>query len=562
MFPTLVTSGGAYLVSIFAEPTSQPQPCAIIGYEGVATFNISNVIVDCQHNDWIWIDAPNTANNFGTAALPPATPPSHDTNFPGGRQFAATWTDSVGQKWLYGGWGLEVSGKTPPDLPGLLDDLWLYDSGSNGWIPAGVPINTATQGTVTTDKADLTIDQNTGEPSGFNPGGRWGSISWSDGSGNLWLFGGQGACACSGGTGLLNDLWEFTPGSYDVTTPAPPASPTHIGSYTETGTWTKVPTPAAASWGTLGVTLASNLPGKRWGAAFTTDSSGNVWVFGGQGLDGSSVPGNLGLLNDLWKYTISTGLWTWMGPTNSNLGQNNGVYGTQGTPLVANAPGPGGRQQAMLWVDNAAGNVWLFGGLGLDSAGTRNPGALSGLANGTATPDGALLNDLWKYNIASGQWTWVSGGGATGLADQAGLYGTQQVPAAGNTPGSRWGSAGFIDPLGSVWLFGGWGYGSSTASSTGYLNDVWQYVTSTGQWLWWKGSSDVNQAGFFPKDIPPSWGVPYVKNTPGGRFGAAYWKQDPVDFYFWLFGGEGFDAGGARGRLSDLLTYLPFPKPQ
>src|SRR6202140_1613263 len=137
--------------------------------------------------------------------------------------------------------------------------------------------------------------------------------------------------------------------------------------------------------------------------------------------------------------------------------------------------------------------------------GTRNPGAVSGLANGTATPDGALLNDLWKYNIGTGQWTWVSGGGATGLADQSGVYGTQQVPAAANVPGSRWGSVGFIDPLNNIWLISGWGYGSTTVKSTGYVNDVWQYIQSTGQWIWWKGSSDVNQAGSFPTDIPPSW---------------------------------------------------------
>jgi hypothetical protein len=247
-----------------------------------------------------------------------------------------------------------------------------------------------------------------------------------------------------------------------------------------------------------------------------------------------------------------------MGPVGSTVGQNNGVYGTQGTPAGSNAPG--GRQQAMLWVDGS-GNVWLFGGLGLDSAGTRNPGAVSGLANGTATPDGALLNDLWKYNTGTGQWTWVSGGGATGLADLSGVYGTQQVPATGNVPGSRWGSIGFTDPLNNIWLISGWGYGSTTVKSTGYVNDVWQYIQSTGQWIWWKGSSDVNQAGSFPTDIPPSWGVPYVKNTPGGRFGAASWKQDASD-YFWIFGGEGFDASGASGRLSDLLTYLPFPQPQ
>src|SRR5438309_7374409 len=46
-------------------------------------------------------------------------------------------------------------------------DSWTI-SGSMIPVPtagfAGVPINTATQGTVTTDKADLTIDENTGEP--------------------------------------------------------------------------------------------------------------------------------------------------------------------------------------------------------------------------------------------------------------------------------------------------------------------------------------------------------------------------------------------------------------
>jgi hypothetical protein len=561
IFPTLVTAGGAYDVNIFAQPTSQTQGCWIIDYEGVATFNISNVIIDCQHNDWKWIDAPNTADNFGTASLPPPTPPSKNTNSPGGRQFAATWTDSSGRRWIYGGWGLELSGKTPPDLPGLLDDLWLYDEGSNGWIPAGVPINVASVSGVTTDTPDFTRAQSTDVGSSpasstasridpGNPGARWGSISWSDSTGNLWLFGGQG-----GGTGVLNDLWEFTPtvNGYDVTTPAPPASATHIGSYTYEGTWSNPSSGGAANYGTQGTASATNLPGARWGAAYGTNPQGTfVYVFGGQGLDGSS---NLGLLNDLWKYNIGTGQWTWLGPTNSTVGQNNGVYGTQGTAAATNAPG--GRQQAKLWVDSS-GNVWLFGGLGLDSAGTRNPGALSGLATGTTTPDGALLNDLWEYNAGTSQWTWISGGE---LADQNGVYGTAQVAAASNVPGSRWGSVGFIDALNNIWLVSGWGYGSATAKSTGYLNDVWQYVQSTGQWIWWKGSSDVNQPGSFPTDIPPSWGVPYVKNTPGGRFGAASWKQD-LSFYFWVFGGEGDDISGTSGRLSDLLTYLPFPQPQ
>jgi hypothetical protein len=116
----------------------------------------------------------------------------------------------------------------------------------------------------------------------------------------------------------------------------------------------------------------------------------------------------------------------------------------------------------------------------------------------------------------------------------------------------------FVDSSNNLWVSTGWGYGSALAQSTGYLNDVWEYQQSSAQWIWWKGSTDVTQAGSFPSDIPPFWFVPYVRNTPGSRFGAAYWKQDGFG-YFWIFGGEGLDISGKSGRLDDFLTYLPFP---
>jgi hypothetical protein len=557
-FPTQVTSGGAYDVSAFAGPTSQPQPCFLFFYRGVALANVSTVVVDCQHNDWAWMSGPDTAGNYGTATLPPPAPPAQSTNTPGGREYGASWKDSSGRKWLFGGFGLDLTGANPPFLPGLLNDLWLYSDAAGAWIPAGLTITTTTTPLgVTTATADIPSIQRTNNAGGSSPGSRWGSVTWSDASGNLWLFGGQGISTAGSG-GLLNDIWEFTPGHYDVS-----SLPTYIGSYTFTGNWTQVSGTAnvdqKGTYGTLGSPGGS--PGGRWGAAHCADSSGNVWVFGGQGFDSTGT--SLGLLNDLWKYNLGTAQWTWMGPTNSNVSQNNGVYGTLGTALAANAPGPGGRQTAVMWADNS-GNLWLFGGLGLDSAGTRNPGSLNGLSAGTTTPDGALLNDLWKYNTSTGQWTWVSGGGATGLANQNGVYGSQQAAAASNVPGSRWSAVGWADASGNLWFFGGWGYASSLAQSTGYLNDVWEYQRSSAQWIWWKGSSDVNQPGNYPTQFSPPYDIPFVNNTPGGRRGVAFWQPDltpnaPDYGYVWAFGGEGFDTAGKPDYVNDFWRYLPFP---
>lgn len=101
-----------------------------------------------------------------------------------------------------------------------------------------------------------------------------------------------------------------------------------------------------------------------------TDSSGNLWLFGGFGADST---GFQGFFNDLWKY--SNGQWTWM--SGSGLVGHAGTYGTKGTPSPGNLVG--GRQGPVAWID-AQGNLWLFGGDGLDSGGATG-----------------LLNDLWKY---------------------------------------------------------------------------------------------------------------------------------------------------------------------
>jgi len=192
-----------------------------------------------------------------------------------------------------------------------------------------------------------------------------------------------------------------------------------------------------------------------------------------------------------------------------------------------------------MWVDTT-GNVWLFGGFGFDSA-------------GTGSPNGAILNDLWEFT--GGQWVWVSG---NNLANQTGIYGTQTIADPANFPGARWGAAGWTDVSNNLWFYGGWGYGSVTTDPTGFLDDIWEYQHSTGQWIWWKGTNGVNQATQYDSTL--GFALPFVKNIAGARRGAAIWKQD-VNDDVWIFGGEGFDFGNGNppAYLDDMWTYLPFP---
>jgi hypothetical protein len=274
--------------------------------------------------------------------------------------------------------------------------------------------------------------QGTAAP-GNIPGSRSGPVAWTDAAGNFWLFGGYGY-ASAGNPGNLNDLWKYSGGQW-----------TWMGGSNMVGD--------PGTYGTQGTAAPGNIPGARSGAVGWTDAAGNFWLLGGNGY--ASVGHDL--LNDLWEY--SAGQWTWMG--GSNVVDQLGTYGTEGTAAPGNIPGA--RSGAVGWTD-AAGNLWLFGGNSYGSAGA--PG---------------FLNDLWKYS--AGQWTWMGGanmvaqlmnGSSVGV--QLGVYGAEGTPAPGNIPGARSNTVGWTDPVGNLWLFGGNGYASvGTIFDNGNLNDLWKY---------------------------------------------------------------------------------------
>ena len=164
--------------------------------------------------------------------------------------------------------------------------------------------------------------------------------------------------------------------------------------------------------------------------------------------------------NDLWEFSPSTNQWTWMGGSNAPGGNQNGVYGTEGTPAPGNIPG--GRDAGVAWTD-AQGNLWLFGGFGYNAVGGK-----------------AYLGDLWEYSPFTNEWTWMVGSNTSGTnsnsLNMAGVYGSLGVPGANNVPGSRDADAGWVDQSGNLWLIGGNGEDANKVS--GFLNDLWVYQSA------------------------------------------------------------------------------------
>jgi hypothetical protein len=415
---------------------------------------------------WTWVSGASTVGqnaSYGTKGT------GSTSNVPGARVGNALWVDGSGNIWLFGGL---ISGGYGTN------DYWEFSPGTSQWTWVSGSSNAGQTGVYGT--------QGTGSTSNI-PTARGGPTSWSDSSGNFWLFGGIN------GLSPLNDLWEYTPGNSQWTWTSGASTASQNGKY-----------------GTKGTGSTANVPGARSGTASWVDGSGNFWFFGGSGLAASGSSG--GNLNDLWEYVPGTSTWTWI--TGASTLNQKGTYGTQGTGSTSNIPGA--RDGSCTWKDSS-GNFWLFGGFGYDSVG------------GTAY----TLNDVWKFAPGTSQWTWVSG---SKTANAVGSYGNLGIASSTNAPPARASSGCWQDSAGNFWLYGGY----STVSDQDELDDVWMYSPTSQLWTWIAGPDVSDVVGTYGTE-----GVANSSNYPGQRDTPAVVLSSSGTL--WFFGGD--DSVGEHNDL-------------
>ena len=231
----------------------------------------------------------------------------------------------------------------------------------------------------------------------------------------------------------------------------------------------------------------------------------------------------------MWRYNIGTNEWTWM--KGSNVMNDIGSLGVKGVETAANLPSA--RMSYTQW-KGQDGNFYIFGG-------------------GTFT---SSYNDVWKYNLQSNNWTWVSG---SGLTDHDGIYSTKCNPNNIDFPHARMENSTIAfgeNKSHLLWSFGGF----QKVNLTNSYNDLWIYNMNNSNWTWVSGYdyTVLNTTGDYGVK-----GVASPTNVIPARGGACIWKDNNDNLYF--FGGMAADSTlptppghpFALGLKNDLWRFTP-----
>ncbi|MGB0429940.1 MAG: choice-of-anchor D domain-containing protein, partial [Bacteroidia bacterium] len=368
--------------------------------------------------DWTWYGGSSTKDPSGVYGTKGT---ASSSNIPGGRRNAFTWKDTSGNVYLFGGYGLDKNGDE-----GYLNDFWKFDGTNWTWLSGSDVIN-----------ANGTYGIKGTASNSNTPGARFGHVGYVDGSGNIWLFGGEGFYGSTTNTGNMNDLWKWDGSDW-----------TWVGGDNNIN--------QKSNYGTTGQYSSGSWPRGAHESVHWYDGNGVFWILGGYGRDKNNQGGQL---NDLWKWNGSQ--WAFVGGSKTRKPAGNYTSGTLW---------PGGRRYGAAWVD-ASNNLWLFGGHGADKTTTNG-----------------YLNDLWKWN--GSQWTWVDGDDDR---NQSGSYGTQGKAASGNVPGGRRRCSYWLDGSGNMTIYGGYGYDAD--GNLGELNDMWTW--DGANWAWTSGEKTYQEPGNF-----------------------------------------------------------------
>ena len=95
----------------------------------------------------------------------------------------------------------------------------------------------------------------------------------------------------------------------------------------------------------------------------------------GLGENGNTDKTGNGVFSDLWSLQPKNKVWTW--ESGSKLPDQPGRWADRG------AGWPGARYAGETWVDSVHGELWLFGGWGMDAAGAKG-----------------YLADVWRWRYS------------------------------------------------------------------------------------------------------------------------------------------------------------------
>lgn len=414
-----------------------------------------------QTGQWTWVSGDNfiqSAGHYGTLGIPDTA------NYPPAVYEPCDWQDQEGNFWVFGGYSYHFNSN--------MADLWKYDPTTNEWTwMKGIG--------VVPNGADSGFYGIMGVPSPLNrPCGKgWGTPTWSDNNGNLWLYGGSSNSA---------DLWK-----YDISA--------NEWTWMQGTPWSYWWNPTYTSYGTLQVPSPTNTPGNRKETSTTwTDNDGNLWLFGGAGQDSNYA---YAFFNDLWKFDVSLNQWVWM--NGANYPNDLGDYGIKGVASPTNQPPA--RSAFAKWKD-ASGNFYFFGGFKID------------------VPGWIGYNDVWKYDISLNNWIWI--GGESTINDN-GSYSGVCITDSTNIPRNAFENRSTcFDPLGNVFMFGSVGFNFGTITSN--TNEFFHYSIPHNEWT------------LLMQDSPVVWGTKGVAsptNAPPKTVGSLAWYRDNE---VWLFGGSDY----------------------
>jgi hypothetical protein len=262
-----------------------------------------------------------------------------------------------------------------------------------------------------------------------------------------------------------------------------------------------------------GVRHGSVRPGGRaYASSFIDGLDGRLYIFGG-------VIRTSQVTNSMFSFDFLALQYTWIG---GEIDFNSvGNYGTKGIdspqnniPAIYAFPNYYDQDQRCLYV---------FGGLNVPP--------------GTSTIN--KLSSTWRYNMTTGNWTWLHG---PQTANQKGDYGIFRQESPESFPGGRGFSAYAADPVAKLlYVFGGTGFGG-VDEGEGALNDLWVYSIHNNTWKWIAGTKDYGAAGF-----PGDKNVYHRRNNPKARFNAnIYIDRNKNALYLY---------GGAKpiGNLNEIL---------